>query len=309
MFLKYRELGESILDLLEYLDFNVNSLRKIIRRHDCLFDQKMGSMYFDTRIGRNPQNSQLVQLYHQEGVRAIIGTLRRGFEDLYDAKNALLDRSDDVFPFNNSVSTTIPMLRQPDIPRISYRNRLASFSCDTEGGLATSRNPRTDRLHARSRNRSTNHLFSMLSTDNLRKLPGAMFQKRSPNGVAGLKRSISDLEPILKRIGDVANRVMLSQNQSTSEYMATHSIMALDFANSELQEEAVTGEEEAREPKPKKTTSSVGLYLNLFVTFLYMANQYVVAPSSGHYGKPSSLPFVSFTISFKYKPTNWQRIS
>ena len=41
-------------------------------------------------------NSQLVQLYHQEGLYAIIGTIRRGFEDLYEMKHQLEnDRFDD----------------------------------------------------------------------------------------------------------------------------------------------------------------------------------------------------------------------
>ena len=30
-------------------------------------------------------------------------------------------------------------------------------------------------------------------------------------------------------------------------------------------------------------TSTTGLYLNLLITFLYQANQYVVAPTSGEY--------------------------
>lgn len=67
---KYRDLGQDVLDLLEYLDSNVVALRRIIKKHDKQFDLQMGRMYFGARMG---QNSQLVQLYHQEGLYAIIG--------------------------------------------------------------------------------------------------------------------------------------------------------------------------------------------------------------------------------------------
>ena len=283
IFQKYRELGQNILDLLEYLDFNVHSLRKIIKKHDCLFDQKMGSMYFDTRIGRNPQNSQLVQLYHQEGIRAIIGTLRRGFEDSYDAKHALLEMLGsevNIQPFNESASQCSPLIRPRSIPRISYKNRLASFSYEHEN-LPPVRKT-TDSLGIKKRNRSTNSMMSILSSENLSRL--AFGSKPNPKMI---KKSISDLEPILKSLGEAANRVMLNQNTSASEYMVTHSIMGLDIVNSELRSE----EEAAAEAAgiPRKKTSQLGLYLNLFVTFLYMANQYVVAPTSGQYGMISEL--------------------
>ena len=84
---KYRDLGQDVLDLLEYLDSNVIALRRIIKKHDKQFDLQMGKVYFGARLGKT--NSQLVQLYHQEGLYAIIGTIRRGFEDLYEMKYQL----------------------------------------------------------------------------------------------------------------------------------------------------------------------------------------------------------------------------
>ena len=84
---KYRDLGQDVLDLLEYLDQNVIALRRIIKKHDKHFDLQMGKVYFGARLGKT--NSQLVQLYHQEGLYAIIGTIRRGFEDLYEMKYQL----------------------------------------------------------------------------------------------------------------------------------------------------------------------------------------------------------------------------
>ena len=37
----YRDLGYEVLELLEYLDFNVTGLRRIIKRHDKVFDLKI----------------------------------------------------------------------------------------------------------------------------------------------------------------------------------------------------------------------------------------------------------------------------
>jgi hypothetical protein len=99
---KYRDLGQDVMDLLNYLDLNVVGLRKIIKKHDKQFDLQMGNMYFGSRMG---QNSQLVQLYHQEGLCAIIGTIRRGFEDLYEAKETLLYGDIPEYTSNNDLST------------------------------------------------------------------------------------------------------------------------------------------------------------------------------------------------------------
>ena len=262
----YRELSKDVLELLEYLDFNVIGLRKIIRKHDTLFDQKMGSTYFDTRIGNNLKNSQLVQLYHQEGVRAIIGTIRRGFEDLYDARDALIDEDSSLGSSNNyilhqsscrnikTVMNSKYAIYDSNITKISYRHRLASH----------------------------NSLQNPLSHDSSNDHVPGTIKKQVPITAKSrkLNKSISDLEPLLSQINLVANRVMQSQKLSTTEYMATHSIMALDIVASDFRRE----DEVTDDRREKKKTSAIGLYLNLFVNFLYTANQFVVAPTSGHYG-------------------------
>jgi len=60
---RYRALGQEVLDLLEYLDYNVLALRRIVRRHDKHFQSKMSSLYFDSRLSSGTGNSTaLVQL-------------------------------------------------------------------------------------------------------------------------------------------------------------------------------------------------------------------------------------------------------
>ena len=286
----YRELSKDVLELLEYLDFNVIGLRKIIRKHDTLFDQKMGSTYFDTRIGNNLKNSQLVQLYHQEGVRAIIGTIRRGFEDLYDARDALIDEDSSLGSSNNyilhqsscrnikTVMNSKYAIYDSNITKISYRHRLAShnslqnpLSHDSSNDHVPGTIKKQVPITAKSRNKSMGNFIA----SNF--IPFSIENYSEPKP---LKKSISDLEPLLSQINEVANRVMQSQKLSTTEYMATHSIMALDIVASDFRRE----DEVTDDRREKKKTSAIGLYLNLFVNFLYTANQFVVAPTSGHYG-------------------------
>jgi len=84
---QYRDIGYDVLELLEYLEYNVAGLRRIITRYDNHFDVKMGRQDFDTRLsGVENKHSQLLQLYHQEGLRATIATLRNAFQDIHDAK-------------------------------------------------------------------------------------------------------------------------------------------------------------------------------------------------------------------------------
>lgn len=139
--LKYFQTDQEVLDLLEYLDLNVIGLRRILKKHDKQFDSKMSNMYFDSRLGNAQQHSQLVQLYHQEGLRAIIGTIRRGFEDIYEAKDALVVTL--ASPSAAHLTSGLTLFRGPSsgcgdrvssspmiapLPRVPYTSRVASFS-------------------------------------------------------------------------------------------------------------------------------------------------------------------------------------
>lgn len=119
--------------------------------------------------------------------------------------------------------------------------------------------------------------------------------------------SVSQFEPVLQRINEAADRVLQSQEQTTAEYLASHSTMAPwlrisdmnrddeedDEAESELLIKLTQGRRGAEKSsvvpllpetkKEKRSTSRLGLYINLLVCFLYQANQYVVAPTSGQY--------------------------
>ena len=263
----FRVLGNEVLDLLEYLDKNVTSLRKIIQMHDACFDMRLGSMYLKNRLDQNSKNPQLLPLYHQDGIRAIMSSIRRAFEDLHEAKNALRGETDVLFESLPSSTG----LRSRSVPRISFGKRLASM-----GNLQSlfSRPSSTAPKH-----KSSSNLFSMLRT--LSDPPE--FQSNA------IERSVSDLEPLLKRIDTVAERVMQTQKQSMVGVLAARSAMELEVSLDDLQSTSDDGKSSHKEGPAARIQrflrSSSGLYLNLLVTFLYLSNQYVVAPTSAEYAR------------------------
>lgn len=394
---RYREIGHEVLELLNYLDRNSIALRKILLRHDMLFDQKMGSLYFDSRLstqGNSVKNgAQLRQLYRQEGIIAIVASIRRGFEELYDARKTLLDNTEDGFALNFSVdpvtrqrsassvipffglqsaSNDIPVEDRKVVPRVPFKKRLASHgnlqklveeissttsAGDSALGIAEAAVP--DRrgllirqstvgsgssapkpLSSQHNHRSTGSLFALL--DQYQQNNNS-FSTGGGNGDGGyrypIRRSLSDLEPVLRRIGEVGQRVMKTQEKTTLDFLTGQSEIALEFSIrdinraermsqrklkmlqhldhlnkkqqqhykhltplqiqqlQQLQETPAGDPASAITPQIKLAhqalsnlaeseevkTSLTGLWLNLLVTFLYQANQYIVAPTSSQY--------------------------
>lgn len=267
---RFRDLGEQILDLLEYLEDNVSRLRTIIQKHDACFDQKLGSVYFDTHLGKASKSAHLLPLYHQDGIRAILNTVRRGFEEIYEARNTLQGGNETLFLSNSVLSSG-----RKDVPRISFGNRLASANnLQSLVSASTSIRP----LASNPRHKSTNSLYNMMRT------------MSDPPQLQPIERSVSDLEPILNRINTVAERVLLTQKQSVLEVLAASSGMALEASLDDLQSSSddlfpQDMIENIQDKVARFLTSSSGLYINLLITFIYLANQYVVAPTSGEYAK------------------------
>ena len=305
----YRQVGNEVLELFEYLDLNVIGLRKILKKHDRQFDMRMSSMYFDTRLGStnikgrnadalsniggrgNEKNSQLLQLYHQEGLRAIIGSIRRGFEDLYDAKLTVTGEIDKGVNLKfhagpsiglgdlHSLSEVSP---RKSFPRMTYQNRVASYNQLSllkgieEGSKGRDRGSSNPTPLSRERRQARKSFFSMLT-----------FSSDTESQEVKTK-DIEDFEPVLKKISDVSNRVMQSQKRTITEYIVTHSAIGLeltvrDMEKSDDEDESDDDETTTRTKKDKRETSSTGLFIALLMTFLYQANQYVVAPTSGQY--------------------------
>eukprot|EP01038_Epipyxis_sp_PR26KG_P012876 gene12876-17254_t len=324
---KYRDVAFGVFNLLTYLEKNVNELRRLIQKYDSVFDHKVGSMYFDTRLGRDPKNSQLLQLYHQEGLRAVIGTIRRAFEDLYEARSALINMKDDYFhdeqsdffgPAFNSPSIGFGDIysrprNQNHLPRISYKNRLQSFSSlQSLQSMGNIRNEAKSSLTAKSMDPTMQLIGLESGQGHVRKrsksIDGGLklftfgsisaFSSEEPEN-RGMKRTISDLEPILKKITTVADRVLQRYTPTTHDVLAANSIIALDLTSREMQTPFIEEADERKTPisaaevtaiANKERIAKLTLYINLFATFLYMANQYIVGPTSGKYSDLLHMP-------------------
>lgn len=312
---KYRIIGLEILDLLHYLEKNSLSLRKILHRHDALFDQKMGSMYFDTRFNGSSKNSQLRQLYHQEGVKALVASIRRGFEELYDARNVLIQPQQLLYAtdgrdspllgrsFDGSIIGPSGKQTHKLIPKVSFRKRLASFSSlhhlfqqtqASEGtandNYSNNNNTTSNNLSSLSNNGSSETTplnqdsmkRNVVSTNDLDQLLNSTNNNSNNNIPYTRQRSLSDLEPILHQISDVANKLLKTQSKTTVEFLSSYGAMGLELSMNEIRR-AVQGDDTGSGKTSSTPTSLAGLYLNLFVTFIYLANQYIVAPTSAQY--------------------------
>jgi predicted MFS family arabinose efflux permease len=219
---------QEVLDLLQYLNVNVVALRKILKQHDKHFRLHMSSLYFEARIGSSStkQSSQLLQLYHQEGLRAIIETLYRGFEGLYALKTALHERQLASVGLEASEFRSAESLLQAN-------KETANVLLGRTQDLAKSVPQKT----FLSRVRSFNLLSSLLSsstTESSIKGPGSAKLRaditpvRPPSNNNMEDAGPTDLstqEPILALLLLAADKVLEIQQQTTEEYTVMHSEM------------------------------------------------------------------------------------
>lgn len=81
---EYVEIARSLMDLVEFLDINIQGLRKIIKKFEKTLHASIGRDYIIAR--QSKPLSQLKVLYSNEGVQAIMGGLRRALEELTHAR-------------------------------------------------------------------------------------------------------------------------------------------------------------------------------------------------------------------------------
>ena len=333
-------LSYDLLELLEYLESNVNGLRRIIKRYDSHFDIKMGRFYFDSRLGSEGKHSQLLQLYHQEGLHAIIGALRNGFSDLNNAQldlqllkvwgdevrrnideeaskgsyGSLLEPTVGAFPSMQDLKGNSREVNQQYIDAEAKSLLESSIRRDASSiGLHLSLRSGSERvlpvqakssyLSRLAAHFSVSQLVGLEVGDELAlqcKLPAYASEAHSllgnappqsntnsPANLIPLYRTLSDIEPVLKRIDDVQDRVIRSQARTFSDYLVSHSEMALESRRTEQEDsddEALPSTAHAADSAGKGGgTNKRDLFLTLLVTFLFMSNQYIVGPTSGQY--------------------------
>ena len=257
----YRQVAQDLLALLLFIDFNVTALRRLLRRHDRHFDMNMTRLYFDSRLSGGSSFSKLLQLYHQDGLLALISTLRRGFEEAH-CERALESRHNRAF-FGPSLGfgdrrTSLPPLRP---------GRLSSTTSHSE--LVSS-------LFRRSAPRRAKNKSSSLLADYDR------LERKEVVAAPVLERSLSEEEPLLKRIDELALKLM-DERHSLGEFLTARSEMALEMTERDMARPDDSDLDEDEESLPSKQPPSRLSSELLFVlahTFMFMCNLFVVAPSS-----------------------------
>ncbi|CAN0408862.1 unnamed protein product [Ascophyllum nodosum] len=76
----YCAIGREIAELMRFLHLNVTGLRKILKKHDKqLRDKLIATNYLSTRA--KAKYSSMRQLYNNEGIMALVASLRNAFEE------------------------------------------------------------------------------------------------------------------------------------------------------------------------------------------------------------------------------------
>ena len=260
---RYRQVAADLLDLLHFLDYNITALRRLLRRHDRHFDLNMTRLYFDSRLSGGSSFSRLLQLYHQDGLLALISTLRRGFEEARTEKAFENRQSRDFFGPSLGFGD-----RRPSLP-LFRPGRLSSTA--SHGELVSSLFRRSVPKQA-VKNKSSSLLADY---DRL--------ERREVVSQPILERSISEEEPLLRCIDELALKLM-DERHSIGEFLTARSEMALEMTERDMarrDDNDLDEDEEIRPLTPPPAASVTSeLYLVFAHTFLFMCNLYVVAPSS-----------------------------
>uniref|UniRef100_M4BRT1 SPX domain-containing protein n=1 Tax=Hyaloperonospora arabidopsidis (strain Emoy2) TaxID=559515 RepID=M4BRT1_HYAAE len=78
---KYRRVGDDLVQLLYFVTLNATGIRKILKKHDkTLKEYKIMGSYLSSRT--DSQASHMQQLYHDEGISAIIASIRSALTKL-----------------------------------------------------------------------------------------------------------------------------------------------------------------------------------------------------------------------------------
>ncbi|CAH0519899.1 unnamed protein product [Peronospora belbahrii] len=77
----YRNVGDELVQLLHFVELNATGIRKILKKHDkTLKEYKIMGSYLSSRT--DSQASHMQQLYHDEGISAIIASIRSALTKL-----------------------------------------------------------------------------------------------------------------------------------------------------------------------------------------------------------------------------------
>ncbi|KAJ0411381.1 hypothetical protein ATCC90586_004367 [Pythium insidiosum] len=114
---RFRRMGDELVQLLHYVELNATGLRKILKKHDKLMKgRKIMGSYLTSRT--DSQASHLQQLYHDEGISAIIATIRTALTDLRKSEVDLATVDKAAVPVAaESARSPVTALAFPPLPR------------------------------------------------------------------------------------------------------------------------------------------------------------------------------------------------
>ncbi|KAG9453201.1 hypothetical protein H6P81_006105 [Aristolochia fimbriata] len=84
----YREAGQDLLKLLNFVEINAIGIRKIMKKFDKRFGYRFTDYYVTTRS--NHPYSQLQQVFKHVGIGAVVGAISRNLADLQDRQGSYL---------------------------------------------------------------------------------------------------------------------------------------------------------------------------------------------------------------------------
>lgn len=286
---KYTNLGEEILHLIHFVELNGTALRKILKKHDKIYDMdKISHLYLsrsvivDINIGmfmmdRNHEHndrtlhgdgsrkglyydSHLNQLYHYGGISALVTSLKMALYELRNHHNYLMFQQEQNQQQERQRSESLPINDRNINLEYDYDNRNSWINwspIDSYHKLQS----RTSTLTTATGN--TNTASPQVAAD-YTMIP----QQRQE-------------EPILIRIDNARRR--LNQSKEYVDVLASQ-LMMLDDTDSNEDDSSQTylqGQDEIIKTKGQ----GISRWLNLISTFLYMTNYYIVAPTCGVYAE------------------------
>nr|CCA16837.1 Major Facilitator Superfamily (MFS) putative [Albugo laibachii Nc14] len=121
----YRRIGDELVQLLYFVELNATGLRKILKKHDKTMQQhKIMGSYLTSRT--ESQASHLQQLYHDEGISAIIATIRSALTELRRLEDLFEEGQNGTRTSSVSIPTTMTRsisVDEPVLNRIAHARR------------------------------------------------------------------------------------------------------------------------------------------------------------------------------------------
>ena len=84
----YHQLGADLVSFVKFIELNATGLRKILKKHDKKYTRKLTNLYVK-HYSVKDIDTHLQQLYHYEGIAALVTTIRQGLRELRDLKRRL----------------------------------------------------------------------------------------------------------------------------------------------------------------------------------------------------------------------------